>query len=78
MAAEPGAPNKCTGVFTVEALEAHERECPFTSMVCGFPGCNEEVMRSELEAHEREAVAKHKQLLFKDLQETNAEHRATI
>ena len=77
MAAEPGAPNKCPGVFTMEALEAHERECPFTLMVCGFPGCNEEVMRSELEAHEEAATARHMQLLLKDLQETKAELQET-
>ena len=77
MLAEPGAPNKCPGVFTMEALEAHERECPFTLMVCGFPGCNEEVMRSELEAHEEAATARHMQLLLKDLQETKAELQET-
>ena len=59
----------------MEALEAHERDCPFTLMVCGFPGCNEEVMRSELEAHEEAAMARHMQLLLKDLQETKAELR---
>ena len=75
--AEPGAPNKCPGVFTMEALEAHERECPFTLMVCGFPGCNEEVMRSELEAHEEAAMARHVQLLLKGFQETKAELQET-
>ena len=61
----------------MEALEAHKRDCPFTLMVCGFPGCNEEVIKSELEAHEEAAMARHMQLLLKDLQETKAELQET-
>ena len=45
-------------------MEAHERDCPFTMTVCGFPGCNEDVLRSELEARGTEAAAnKHMQLV---------------
>ena len=91
MLAEPGAPNKCPGVFTMEALEAHERECPFTLMVCGFPGCNEEVMRSDPRGTRGGSNGKARaaapqglpgtkaelQETKAELQETKAEQRAT-
>ena len=66
------APHESPRVFIMEALEAHERDCPFTMRVCGFPSvCNEEVLGSELEVHEKDyeamAVMKRMQLVMKDL-----------
>ena len=68
--AEAGAPNKCSAVFTRDALAAHEQACPFAMVTCGFPGCVEEVLRSELETHEKEAMAKHLKLALEKLEES--------
>ena len=68
--AEAGAQDKCPGVFTRDALAAHEQACAFAMVTCGFPGCVEEVQRSELETHEKEAMAKHLKLALEKLEES--------
>ena len=55
-------PNKCeVGSVPREDMEAHRKECPLEMVQCEYHnvGCEERMMRKELEVHKKEYMEKH-------------------
>jgi len=55
-------PNKCeVGSVPREAMEVHRKECPLEMVQCEYHnvGCEERMMRKELEKHNKENIEKH-------------------
>ena len=55
-------PNKCeVGSVPCEDMEAHRKECPLEMVQCEYHnvGCEERMMRKELEKHNKENIEKH-------------------